>query len=63
MTEQKTTARRRYIVIDADQKERLILATSPAQAVTHAYKTKVSVASQDDLERLIRAGTETESVI
>lgn len=46
---------RRYVVVDATGKERLIKATSPATAVQAVYSTQVRVASGDDIERLLTA--------
>lgn len=49
---------RRYVVVDATGKERLIKATSPATAVQAVYATQVRVASGDDIERLLTAAKE-----
>lgn len=49
---------RRYVVVDAAGRERLIKATSPATAVQQVYDTKVRVASGDDIERLLMAAKE-----
>ncbi len=61
MNEQKKTPTlRRYVVLDKDGKERLVKATGPATAIGHVYFHQCRVATADDVERLIIAGTATE---
>ncbi len=54
-----------YVVAGGGGKDRLIRATSRAQAVRHvaAGVFKVKVASQDDLIRILTAGGSTETAV
>lgn len=61
MNDKAKAVTRRYIVKDKTGTERLVRATGPAQAVGHVYQHEVKLATADDLERLIRAGTDTET--
>jgi hypothetical protein len=57
---QKAAARRIYLVSDAGGKERLINASSAAQALTYAYEPLCKVAPQQDIARLCKGGAEVE---
>ncbi len=52
MSESKNAFYRRYVVLNADGKECLVKAVSPAEAIKSLYDTKCRLASGDDIERL-----------